>query len=252
MSISYEHWTSVEEERISQLLSEAVEPDYARFIKRTVPTALPILGVRAATLRKLSGEIANNGPVRSYLDASPPEQYEKVFLYGMVLGVSRIPFAELLEYTCSFLPRIENWAVCDMTAGGLKQMLMEEHRQTGFDFACVCVQTGVPWSYRFGLILLFRFFLSDTSIDKILALLEQVQCVPYEHYYAKMGTAWFLSEAYLHYPQKILELVDRGTLSNWVVQKGLQKIIESNRVSEEEKEFIRWKKKQIRNQTYPS
>ena len=252
MSISYEHWTSVEEERISQLLSEAVEPDYARFIKRTVPTALPILGVRAATLHKLAGDIANNGPIKSYLDVDPPELYEKVLLYGLVLGISRIPFAELLEYARSFLPRIENWAVCDMTAGGLKQMLMEKHRQTGFDFACECVQTGVPWSYRFGLILLFRFFLSDTFIDKILALLEQVQGVPYEHYYANMGTAWFLSETYLHYPQKILELVDHGTLSNWVVQKGLQKITESNRVPKEEKEFIRWKKRQMQNQLYSS
>ncbi len=92
----------------------------------------------------------------------------------------------------------------------------------------------------------------DEYIDKILTLLEQVQGVPYEHYYAKMGTAWFLSETYLHYPQRILELADRGSVSDWVIQKGLQKIIESNRVSEEEKEFIRWKKKQIRNQTYPS
>lgn len=252
MRISYENWGLAEEKLLTKALEEKAEKDFAEFNRRMIPSALPITGVRTAKLRNLAKEIVKNGPVKSYLDYyTLPDSVEKALLYGIVLGISDIPFDELLDYTRKFLPTVENWAVCDMTACGLKKMSEKENFKSGYAFACECVQDKYIWSYRFGLVLMFRYFLCDECIDEILFLIENSLGAGNDEYYAVMGTAWFLSEAYLRYPEKIMYFTEQADIPKQTVQKGLQKIIESNRVSKEDKEIIRAKKKKLKQEKRP-
>ena len=126
---------------------------------------------------------------------------------------------------------------------GKKQFEKKFNKNEGFSFACECVKTPSCWYYRFGVVLFLRFFICDEYIEQILNLIQDYER---EEYYAKMAAAWLLAEAYLSYPKLILKYIDSGEFSDWIVQKGIQKMIESNRVSDEDKEFLRIKKKSLR------
>lgn len=244
MENRYEIWSSAEAEELTRKLQKLAEPEYATFTCKLVPTSLPVFGVRVPKIRAIAKELKKSGRLEAYLDAPVVQQYEQELLHGLSLGLISCPFSELLERIRKFLPNIGDWAVCDMTVSGLKQFRKEENRKAGFAFACECIKSKSPWYYRFGVVLCLRYFLSDEYIHKILLLIEEAE---WNEYYANMGTAWLLAEAYLTHPQAVLECIDRGRLSEWVVQKGLQKAIESRRITEDEREFLRQKKKEKRN-----
>lgn len=242
MNISFEI-INYEKAKLTNTLKSMAEPSYAEFNCKLIPTKLDILGVRAPMLRNIAKDIVKSGRANEYISYTQFENYEETLLYGMVLGLIDAPFQELLKLLRGYLPYIENWAVCDMTVGGLKQFEKINNKEEGFDFACECVKTLSCWHYRFGVVLFLRFFICNEYIEKILNLIQDYQR---EEYYAKMASAWLLAEAYLSYPKLILKIIDSGGLSDWVIQKGIQKMIESNRVSDEDKEFLRLKKKSLR------
>jgi len=234
--------------KIADALKAMSEPSYAEFNRKLIPTKLDILGVRAPKLRKIAKDIVKNGNADEYITCTQFENYEETLLYGMILGLINVPFQELLNLLWSYLPYIENWAVCDMTVGGLKQFENISNREEGFAFACKCVKTPSCWYYRFGVVLFLRFFICDEYIEPILNLIQEHER---EEYYAKMAAAWLLAEAYLSYPKLILKVIDSGGFSDWVIQKSMQKMIESNRVSDEDKEFLRLKKRTRRGYCKP-
>ena len=54
-----------------------------------------------------------------------------------------------------------------------------------------------------------------------------------------MGIAWAISMCYVKYKEKTLHFLNNNTLDDFTYNKSLQKIRESNRVSKEEKDFIK-------------
>lgn len=242
MNVSCEN-INVDKIKLTASLKSMAEPSYAEFNRKLIPTKLDILGVRAPKLRNFAKNIVKNGNADEYITCTQFENYEETLLYGMVLGLINVPFQELIKLLRGYLPYIENWAVCDMTVGGLKQFEKKFNKNEGFSFACECLKTPSCWYYRFGVVLFLRFFICNEYIEQILNLIQDYER---EEYYAKMAVAWLLAEAYLSYPKLILKYIDSGGFSDWIVQKGIQKMIESNRVSDEDKEFLRIKKKSLR------
>ena len=55
----------------------------------------------------------------------------------------------------------------------------------------------------------------------------------------KMGAAWLLSACYVDFPEQTLPLLEGEGLDPETAYRALQKILESNRVSREEKAAVR-------------
>ena len=58
-----------------------------------------------------------------------------------------------------------------------------------------------------------------------------------------MSIAWLLSMCYIKYKEKTLKFLNEGNLDNWTYNKTIQKIIESSRVSKDEKYILKRLKK---------
>lgn len=96
---------------------------YQKFHSALCPGIDNIIGIRIPVLRKLANEILREGDYPTYLQKALYEPFvysEEATLCGMILGLLKIDFTELLENLNIFVPRIDNWAVCDVTCGGLK------------------------------------------------------------------------------------------------------------------------------------
>ena len=80
------------------------------------------------------------------------------------------------------------------------------------------------------------YYLTEEYIDKVLKIYNNIKS---DAYYVKMAVAWALSFCYIKFPEKTMQLFESNQLDDFTYNKSLQKIIESSRVSKEEKDKIR-------------
>lgn len=107
------------EDEIRKKIFELADSKYKEFHSGLCPDTNNIVGVRVPILREYAKELAK-GDFRKYLANAKENYYEEVMLQGMVIGLAKMELDERLKYIESFVPKIDNWAVCDTFCAGLK------------------------------------------------------------------------------------------------------------------------------------
>ena len=81
------------------------------------------------------------------------------------------------------------------------------------------------------------YFINDEYIDKVINILDGIEC---DKYYAQMAIAWTIAEIGVKYQSKALEyLKNENHLNKFTYNKSLQKMIESYRIQDEMKDILR-------------
>lgn len=223
---------------LERLLALA-EPGYREFSRKMIPTQAETLGVRAPNLAKLSAEVLK-GDFRAFLDSAPDGVLEVLLLKATALGSRAMDLPERLERVAAFLPKIDNWAVCDTLMGALEPRPGERGRY--FEFLAPLFGDGREFFARFAAVMLIHF--SDPEwIDRALAALPLIR---QPDYYARMGVAWALSDLYVDFPEKTAALLASNALEPWTHNKAIQKVIESRRVDQAAKDALRALKRSTR------
>ena len=117
---------------------------------------------------------------------------------------------------------------------GLSLKIVRKHREKVWDFLQPYLASDQEYFLRFGLILLHSHYRTPEWIGRVL---ETAASVRHGGYYVKMGAAWLLSACYV--PEQTLPLLEGEGLDPETAYRALQKILESNRVSREEKAAVR-------------
>lgn len=147
-------------------------------------------------------------------------------LQGMVLGYIKTNIEEILLYVAEFIPKIDNWSVCDSFCGGLK--FTNNNMEQVWNFIQPFLSSKKEYEVRFAVVMLLDFYINDEYIDKVLKLLDNIN---HPGHYAKMAAAWAVSICYIKFPEK--------TMDYFTYNKSLQKICESLRVDKETKKIIK-------------
>ena len=124
-------------ENIRKELQDLVDSKYQEFHSALVPGIGNILGVRIPQLRILAKEIAKRDNWRMFVEATDTKFYEETMLQGMVIGLAKMELDERMKHISMFVPRIDNWAVCDIFCGELKTA--EERKRN-----CMAVYPALP------------------------------------------------------------------------------------------------------------
>ena len=217
-----------------QQLKELADPKYQKFHSGLLPGVDNILGVSVPKLRKLAKELINScDNIDDYLTLAGTEYYEETMLEGIVIGYVNCSWNKKLEYIKDFVPKINNWAVCDAFCGGIKppQNRLENFR----DFIEPYLRSENEFYVRFGVVMLMQKFITDDYIDSTLHSLEQITR---SEYYIQMAVAWALSVCYVKFPQQTLALFKQYSLQPAVQNKAIQKCRESLRVSKADKAML--------------
>lgn len=188
-----------------------------------------LIGVRTPELKKVASIIAKNDYI-GFIKYNRKTTYEEKILYGLVLGYIKTDFNDILEQLDIFIPFIDNWAINDIVCANLK--CFKKYQEDGYTFILNCLKSSNPWAIRFGLVLLLDFYINEDYIDNILEICNSLKN---DEYYVKMAIAWLLSICYIKYKEKTLEFLKTTKIDNWTYNKTIQKIIESKRISNEEK-----------------
>ena len=213
----------------NRLLKES-ENDYKKFCSSLIPNIDNILGIRLPILRKIAREIYKSGSWQDVLSRNKTEFMEETMLQGMVIGL--IKDDNFLDYVKDFIPKIDNWSVCDSFCVSLKQT--KAHPKQVWEFIQPYFKSGKEYEKRFAYVMLLTYFTDDVKIA--LTLIDSFKD---ERYYAQMGCAWALSVIFVKHPKETLEYLKHSKLDNFTFNKSIQKIRESFRVDRETKNYLK-------------
>ncbi|GGH23680.1 DNA alkylation repair protein [Paenibacillus segetis] len=221
------------EQTIRELIMELAEEDYQKFSASLIPNINNVLGVRIPLLRNLAKQIVK-GDWRTYLEHADQDYFEEVMLQGIVIGYIKADIEEILQYVRDFVPKIDNWSVCDSFCVGLK--FVKTNRARVWDFLQPYLMSGKEYEIRFGVVMLLDYYIDEEYIERVLQCLDRIN---HEGYYVKMAVAWAVSICYVKLPEPTMTFLKGNSLDDFTYNKALQKITESYRVDQETKTIIR-------------
>ena len=222
-------------EKIKDVLKEYIDEKFKDFTSVLIPGARPILGVRVPILRKLAKEIAKDD-WQTYLKEATEDTYEEVAIKGFVIGYAKAELKGLLPYIAEHIEKIDDWSLCDGFCSNLK--VAEKHRKEFLEFLLPYAKIDDEFKQRVVAVMLMTYYLTDDYIDMSLEVLDSLKN---EKYYCKMAVAWAIATAWAKQREKTYCFMQEGnnTLDDWTYNKAIQKMLESYRVSDEDKDMLR-------------
>ena len=192
-----------------------------------------IIGVRLPKLREIAKEIAK-GDWRNFLATSSNDYYEEVMINGLVIAYAKCDVDEKLNYIESFVPKIDNWAICDSFCNSLK--FVNKNKEKVWEFIQPYLKSNKEFEIRFAVVIILNYYITEDYIDLILETLDEVK---HEGYYVKMAVAWAISLCFVKFEEKTMNYLKNNKLDDFTYNKSLQKICESLRVDKDTKAIIK-------------
>ena len=217
-------------------LFELQDLKYKEFHSGLCPNNDNIIGIRIPILRKLAKELYKED--KEILTKIDDKYYEEVMLQGLIIALSTESVDKKLLLIKDFIPKIDNWAVCDIFCSSIK--IKKSEKEEYYNFIKKYCNSKKEFELRFLLIMLLDHYLEEEYLDDIYLTIKSIKS---DKYYVNMAIAWLLSISYIKYPKYTLLNLDSLGLDKWTYNKTLQKIIESRRVSSEERDTLRKLKK---------
>ncbi|UPA30148.1 DNA alkylation repair protein [Terrisporobacter glycolicus] len=225
-------------EEIRQELIKLAEDKYRSFHSNLCPGVENILGVRLPLLRKIAKSLSKEEDYYNYLNNGDTKYYEEIMIEGLIIGYLKTDNENRFNYIRNFIPKIDNWAICDSFCNNLK--FTKKNINEVWNFILPYTSSENEFDIRFAIVMMLNFYIIENYIDDVLNTLNKIN---HDGYYVKMAVAWAVSYAYIDFPQKTLAFLKNNNLDNFTYNKSLQKIIESTRVSKEDKDLMRSLKK---------
>lgn len=190
-----------------------------------------IIGIRVPVLRKFAKEFAKKPEAKEFLQQLPHRYYEENNLH-MMLIIAIKDYEECLREIERFLPYIDNWATCDMSA----PKCFEPHKPELLAHIREWLASGHTYTIRYGIGMLMRLYLGEDFLPEYPEMVSQVSS---EEYYIKMMVAWYFATALAMQWDAVIPYLEQKRLPDWTHRKTIQKAIESYRITREQKDYLR-------------
>ncbi|MBQ6348005.1 MAG: DNA alkylation repair protein [Clostridia bacterium] len=218
---------------IREALFQLRDEEYRAFQVKLIPNIAPdtMIGVRTPALRSLAKQLYRAGDCAAFLAELPHRCFDENQLHAFILSEMR-DFETCIEETCRFLPYVDNWATCDQ----LSPKAFKKHRQQLPEYISVWLASGHTYTVRFAIGMLMAHFLDEAFDPEYLRTVSQVRS---EEYYVRMMVAWYFATALAKQYDAALPYIEERRLDPWTHNKAIQKGVESNRIPDERKAYLK-------------
>lgn len=213
-----------------ELIRNNADEKYREFSGKLTPNIGKNAGVRTPVLKVFAKKEAKEN-YKEFFEKCTDELYEEKLVQGLIIGYAKEETEKRLLMLEKFIEKIDNWAVCDMTACAFK--FKKGESETVFEFAKKYIEKDGEFEKRFGVVLILSDFIDEKHIDEILKMLNNIYD---SRFYVSMAVAWALSVCYVKFEEKAYTAVKNGKLPKETINKTVSKIRQSLRVSKESKE----------------
>ena len=220
-------------DEITTKLFSLQDTAYRDFQVKLIPgmDAQKEIGVRTPELRKLSKELAKREDIREFLNDLPHQYFDENQLHAFILSGEK-DFEKCMEDLERFLPYVDNWATCDQ----MSPKVFRKNRKKLLESINRWIGSEHTYTVRFAIKMLMEHFL-DEDFDPIYP--EMVATVRSEEYYIRMMIAWYFATALAKRYDAVLPYLKQEKLDVWTHNKAIQKAVESYRITEEQKIYLK-------------
>ena len=218
---------------IRETLFSLREEKFAAFQARLIPNVAPerVIGVRTPALRKLAKTLRGSGEAEEFLKALPHDFFEENNLHAFLLCEMK-DFDACVQAVEDFLPYVDNWATCDQMSPGV----FRKNKQALLPYIRCWIASERCYTRRFGTGMLMSHFLDEDFREEYLRLVSDKRS---EEYYVNMMIAWYFATALAKQYEAALPYLENRRLDPWVHNKAIQKALESFRVSDGHKTYLK-------------
>jgi 3-methyladenine DNA glycosylase AlkD len=220
-------------EEIVAELFRMQDKDYALMQIKIIPTVASdrIIGVRTPALRTFAKSLYMESDINAFLSCVPHQYFDEDQLHAFVISLEK-DFEKCIAEVERFLPYIDNWATCDQ----LSPKAFKKEPEKLLPFIQSWIRSNRTYTVRFAIGMLMQHFL-DERFDTWYA--DMVAEVRSEEYYVNMMIAWYFATALAKQYDAVLPYLEAKKLDAWVHNKAIQKSVESYRISDEQKTYLR-------------
>ena len=206
---------------------------YAAFQAKLIPTVETdrIIGVRTPELRTFARKLAKDKDIVSFLTSLPHQYFDEDQLHAFVISLEK-DFDKCIAKTEAFLPFIDNWATCDQ----FSPKAFKKEPEKLLPYIHTWIKSDKVYTVRFAIGMLMQHFLDERFEPKYA---DMVAAIRSEEYYINMMIAWYFATALAKQYVSILPYLEGKKLDDWTHNKAIQKSMESNRISAEQKAYLK-------------
>ena len=217
---------------IREKLLSMAEEDYAQFNRKLIPNidAAAIIGVRVPKLRALAKSLSDN-EIKAFLSELPHKLHEENMLHALIINNMKSPQA-VFSALDAFLPFVDNWAVCD----SLRPSALKKYPEELVFRLRRHISSEHAYTVRFAVEMLMVYFLDGYFDPEYPAMVATVKS---DDYYVKMMLSWYFATALAKRCDEVICYLQLRRLSPWVHNKTIQKAIESYRISDGQKAYLK-------------
>ena len=200
---------------------------------KIIPTVEPesVIGVRTPELKSIAKDILKDGNYKGFLEELPHRYFEENQLHAFIIsGIKDLN--ECMVDLETFLPYVDNWATCDQ----MSPKIFRKHKDLLLAHIIEWIDSEKTYTVRFGVGMLMEHFLDD-DFDPLYP--EMVAKLRSEEYYVNMMIAWYFATALAKQYESILPFIEEKRLDDWTHNKAIQKSMESRRITEEQKLYLK-------------
>ncbi len=209
------------------------DKEYRDFQSKLIPDVdvSYFVGVRTPDLRKLAKLMSKRDDINEFLSDLPHELFDENQLHAFIISEIK-DFDSCLAHVESFLPYVNNWATCDQ----MSPKVFKQHKAELLGLIDSWLASGETYTVRFAIKMLMEHFLAE---DFKVEYAEKVATVTSDEYYVKMMVAWYFATALAKNYDEVVPFIENKRLEKWTHNKAIQKSVESYRITDDQKEYLK-------------
>ena len=209
------------------------DKDYAVLQAKIIPNVASekIIGVRTPALRTFAKSLYKDSDIDAFLSDVPHQYFDEEQLHAFVISLEK-NFGKCIAQVDAFLPFVDNWATCDQ----LSPKVFKKSPEKLLPYIETWIKSDKTYTVRFAIGMLMQHFLDDHFDTKYADMVAKVRS---EEYYINMMIAWYYATALAKQYESILPYIEGKRLDDWTHNKAIQKSVESYRITDEQKKYLK-------------
>ena len=219
-----------------QIVSELFrmqDKNYAAMQAKIIPAVAAdrIIGVRTPQLRAFAKVLSGDEDADAFLASLPHRYFDENQLHAFVISLEK-GFDKCIWEVERFLPFVDNWATCDQ----LSPSIFRREAEKLLPHIRIWIKSDKVYTVRFAIGMLMQHFLDD-EFDPMYA--DMVAAVRSEEYYINMMAAWYFATALAKQYDAVLPYLEGKKLDDWTHNKAIRKSVESLRLTQAQKAYLK-------------
>ena len=217
---------------IQKYLFSQADQKYRDFTLPLIPNIdeKTFIGVRLPVIKRFA-KIVDEDEKRDFLKALPHQYHEENILHVFILSNIK-DFDEFIKCVDNFLPFVSNWSVSDTICN----KYLNKYKKELLPFVYKWLKSKEIYRVRYAVKCLMNYYLDDDFDIEHIAKVKEVKL---DDYYVKMMIAWYLATGLAKKYDYFIKPIEEKCFDTFVQNKAIQKAVESYRVSDEHKLYLK-------------